>query len=48
VIWEVNGGVGVFEGATGRITSNFLVNEADGSFVDNQFGTLFLQNQTLF
>jgi hypothetical protein len=41
VAWEVDGGVGAFEGATGRIVSNFLLSET-GDLTDNQLGVLFL------
>jgi hypothetical protein len=42
VIWKVNGGDGQFDGATGYITSNFLVTP-DGEVVDHQFGVIFLR-----
>lgn len=41
ICWDVNGGTGVFEGATGIITSNFLVSEG-GEVVDNHWGVIFL------
>lgn len=28
-------------GATGRITSNFIVNDTDGTAIDNQFGIIW-------
>jgi hypothetical protein len=40
-IWEVDGGEGQFEGARGRITSNFFLSDT-GELTDNQFGVLFL------
>jgi hypothetical protein len=42
VIWKVDGGEGQFEGATGLITSNFLLTEA-GDVVDHQFGLVFVK-----
>lgn len=41
ICWDVNGGTGVFKGATGIITSNFLVGEG-GDVVDNHWGVIFL------
>jgi hypothetical protein len=41
VAWEVDGGAGAFEGATGRIVSNFLLSET-GDLTDNHLGVLFL------
>jgi hypothetical protein len=38
--WEVDGGAGAFEGATGRIVSNFLLSDS-GDLTDNQLGVLF-------
>ncbi len=42
VMWNITDGQGQFEGATGRITSNFTL---DGSLnvVDNQFGVIYLK-----
>jgi len=40
--WVVDGGAGVFAGASGRIVSNFLV-AASGELTDHQLGVLFLQ-----
>jgi len=37
----IDGGAGAFEGATGRIVSNFLLSET-GDLTDNQLGVLFL------
>jgi hypothetical protein len=41
VAWEVDGGAGAFEGASGRIVSNFLLSDT-GDLTDNQLGVLFL------
>jgi hypothetical protein len=41
VMWRVDGGDGQFAGASGFITSNFLVGE-DLSVTDHHFGVLFL------
>ncbi len=40
VIWQVADGEGVFQGASGYITSNFTVSD-QGEVVDNQFGVIF-------
>ncbi len=40
VIWKVEGGEGQFEGATGLITSNFILSSS-GDVVDHQFGLIF-------
>ena len=42
VTWKVEGGEGQFEGASGYITSNFLIG-ADGEVTDYQFGVIFLR-----
>jgi hypothetical protein len=42
VMWRIIGGEGAFEGASGLITSNFLLG-ADGSATDHQFGLLFVR-----
>ena len=42
VLWRVQGGEGQFAGATGLITSNFLVG-ASGEVTDHHFGVLFLR-----
>ena len=42
VTWQVDGGEGQFEGASGYITSNFLVTE-DGEITDYHFGVIFLK-----
>jgi hypothetical protein len=39
--WVLDGGAGAFEGATGRIVSNFLLSDT-GDLTDNQLGVLFL------
>jgi hypothetical protein len=41
VAWDVDGGAGALEGASGRIVSNFLLSET-GDLTDNQLGVLFL------
>lgn len=41
VIWKVEGGEGQFAGASGLITSNFLLSET-GDVVDHQFGLIFV------
>ena len=41
VMWKIESGTGQFEGATGFITSNFIV-EAQGSVIDNQLAVVFL------
>jgi hypothetical protein len=40
VTWEIVGGDGQFEGASGRITSNFLVSDT-GDLTENQLGVVF-------
>jgi len=42
VTWKVEGGEGQFDGASGYITSNFIVRE-DGEVTDYQFGVIFLK-----
>jgi len=42
VIWRVEGGEGQFEGATGLITSNFILSDT-GDVVDHQFGLIFVK-----
>jgi hypothetical protein len=39
--WVVDDGAGAFEGATGRIVSNFLLSDT-GDLTDHQLGVLFL------
>jgi hypothetical protein len=40
VVWEVAGGEGQFEGASGRITSNFFLSDT-GELTENQLGVIF-------
>jgi hypothetical protein len=40
VVWTIEGGVGHFEGASGLITSNFLLS-ATGDLTENQLGVVF-------
>jgi hypothetical protein len=40
VTWKIVGGDGPFEGASGRITSNFLVSDT-GDLTENQLGVIF-------
>src|SRR5579884_1778061 len=42
VIWRIDAGEGQFEGATGLITSNFLLSNT-GEVVDHQFGLVFVK-----
>lgn len=42
VTWKVEGGEGQFEGATGLITSNFVLSDT-GDVVDHQFGLIFVK-----
>src|SRR5581483_685809 len=42
VVWKVEGGDGPFDGASGFITSNFLVGP-DGEVVDHQLGVIFIR-----
>jgi len=44
VIRKVEGGQGQFEGASGYITSNFIVTE-DGEMTDYHFGVIFLPRE---
>ena len=39
-VWEVEGGEGQFQGAHGRIASNFFVSDTD-ELTDNHFGLIF-------
>ena len=41
VIWSVTGGEGLFAGAQGLITSNFVVS-ASGDVVDNHFTRIYV------
>ena len=40
-VWEVEGGEGQFQGAHGRIASNFFVSDTD-ELTDNHFGLIFV------
>lgn len=42
VMWRVDGGEGQFAGASGYITSNFLLSDA-GDVIDNHFGVIFVK-----
>ena len=42
ICWQVDSGTGIFDGATGIITSNFTVS-GGGDVVDNQWGVIFLR-----
>lgn len=42
VTWKVEGGEGQFEGASGLITSNFILSDS-GDVVDHQFGLIFVK-----
>ncbi len=42
ICWQVDAGTGIFNGATGIITSNFTVS-GSGEVVDNQWGVIFLK-----
>jgi hypothetical protein len=42
VMWEIEGGDGQFEGARGRITSNFFVSDT-GELTDNHLGLIFVR-----
>jgi hypothetical protein len=42
--WTVDGGAGVFAGATGRIVSNFLLADS-GELTDHQLAVLFLASE---
>jgi hypothetical protein len=42
VVWQIEGGIGQFAGASGLITSNFTVN-SEGNLVDNQYGVIWLK-----
>jgi hypothetical protein len=44
VIWELDGGTGRFEHASGRISSSFTVSE-DGCVDDDQHGLIFLESE---
>lgn len=42
VLWRVDGGTGAFAGASGAITSNFLVNLETEELIDNQLHLIYL------
>ena len=42
VMWKVNSGTGIFQGATGAITSNFLINLDTDELIDYHFYLLYL------
>ena len=42
ICWQVDSGTGIFDGATGIVTSNFTV-DGSGAVVDNQWGVIFLK-----
>ena len=42
-LWEILEGKGQFEGARGRITSNFLISDT-GELTDNHFGVIFVRD----
>jgi hypothetical protein len=42
VAWKVEGGEGQFAGASGLITSNFILSDS-GDVVDHQFGLIFVK-----
>lgn len=46
VMWQINGGTGFFEGATGAITSNFLVDASNpnvsGELIAYHYGVVYL------
>jgi len=44
-LYNITGGMGVFEGALGYITSNFVINKNDGSYIDDQFAIAWVQQQ---
>ena len=46
VMWKIDKGEGFFKGATGAITSNFLIDltkpEDEGELIDHHFGVIYL------
>jgi hypothetical protein len=46
VMWKIDAGEGFFKGATGAITSNFLVDltrpDDEGELIDHHFGLIYL------
>jgi hypothetical protein len=45
VVWEVAGGEGQFDGASGRITSNFLLSDT-GDVTEHHLGVIFAPSGT--
>lgn len=45
VMWKIDSGTGVFEGAIGAITSNFLINLKTGELIDYHFYIVYLRNE---
>lgn len=43
VMWRVTGGTGFFAGATGAITSNFLIDLESKELIDNQLHIIYLR-----
>jgi hypothetical protein len=41
-MWKVDSGTGAFAGATGAITTNFLVNIVTQELIDNQLHLIYL------
>eukprot|EP01098_Paradermamoeba_levis_P003877 TRINITY_DN1710_c0_g1_i1.p1 TRINITY_DN1710_c0_g1~~TRINITY_DN1710_c0_g1_i1.p1 ORF type:complete len:203 (+),score=83.56 TRINITY_DN1710_c0_g1_i1:64-609(+) len=44
--WGITGGLGAFQGATGFISINALINFNDNTFVDSEFGRFWVSNST--
>lgn len=42
VMWKIDGGEGIFNGATGAITSNFLFNKDLNALIAYQVGVIYL------
>lgn len=42
VTWQIDSGTGVFDGATGAVTSNFIANPQTGQLTAYHFGVVFL------
>jgi hypothetical protein len=42
VMWQVESGSGFFEGASGNITSNFLIDLNTDELIDHHFGLIYL------
>jgi len=41
-VYEITGGEGAFHGAKGFITSNFVLNDTTGTYIDYEAGRIFL------